>query len=705
MTAPLARVLAALQEKDLRPRPSGSGYEARCPAHEDHKASLGVAEKDGKAVLLCRAGCETSDVLAALGLTMRDLFPEEPKAPAKKGRGEVVARYPYRDEAGALLFEVVRMKPKDFRQRRPDPAKAGAFLWNLDGVRRVLFRLPEVLSAAKDGARVYVVEGEKDAESLARLGLCGTCNPGGAGKWLPGHSEALRGAHVVILPDADEPGRKHGEAVAVALHGVAASVRVARVPRGKDVSDWIEAGGTREAIEALGDAAPAWAPVAVPKGGDLLADVVRFIRRFVILTEDQAVTCALWVLHAHAIEAADVTPYLCITSPERRCGKSRLMEVLQRLAPRPWYTVRPSEAILFRKLTTGATLFLDEYDTIFSAAAKDSTEGIRATLNAGFSRGIVVSRCAEHGKELLDFEVFGPKVLAGIADPPATVKDRSFVVTLRRARRDEARERFRSRKATPEAEALARQAEAFFAVPGRIEALRKADPALPDALNDRAQDAAEPLLAIADLVGGEWPARAREALVALAADAAEDEAEDSVGVGLLRDLVTVFQRLGSPAGATTDTLVRELHATEGTPWKRWNHGDGLDAAGLAALLRAFRISPQKKRWSHGAEPRGGYRRDPILDAAARYVPAVVREEGADRSDPVPGSVPGGSERLDPHGSSLRSAVPTVPAPRGKTDDSAEVPARIRLVVGSDDDAPAGPPPPSVEVAERRRVAL
>lgn len=690
---PLARVLSALEAKDLRPKPSGSGFEARCPAHEDRKASLSVSEgEDGKVLVKCFAGCETPDVVAALGLRMSDLFPEEPKAPAKKSRGEIVASYPYRDEAGALLFEVVRMKPKDFRQRRPDPSKAGSFLWNLDGVRRVLFRLPEVLTATKAGARVYVVEGEKDAENFARLGLCGTCNPGGAGKWLPGHSEALRGAHVVILPDEDEPGRKHGEAVAKALHGVAASVRVARVPRGKDVSEWIEAGASREDLEALADSAPAWEPVAVPRGADLLEAVVRFIRRFVILTEDQAVACALWVLHAHAAEAAETTPYLCITSPERRCGKSRLMEVLQRLAPRPWYTVRPSEAVLFRKLTTGATLFLDEYDTIFSAAAKDSTEGIRATLNAGFVRGAVVSRCAEHGKELVDFEVFGPKVLAGISDPPDTVKDRSFVITLRRARRDEIRERFRSRKATPEAEALARQAEAFFAVPGRLEALRRAEPALPDALNDRAQDAAEPLLAIADIAGGEWPARARAALVALAEDAAEDEAEDSVGVGLLRDLVTVFERLGSPAGATTEALVRELQATEGSPWKRWNHGEGLDAAGLAALLRAFRISPQKKRWTHGAEPRGGYRRDPILDAAARYVPSVIRDDEADRSDPVPGSVPGGSERLDPHGCALRSAVPAVPGFSGVARDM----ARVRVVLGSDEGAGD---------VGRRRVAL
>lgn len=229
---PFERVRAALEARDLRPKENGKGLSARCPAHEDGTASLSVSEgADGKVLLKCFAGCEVADVVAALGLTMKDLFPDEPKAPAKKSRGKVVATYQYRDEAGVLLFEVLRREPKGFSQRRPDPSKPGAFLLTLDGVRRPLYRLPEVLAAVKVGGRVYVVEGEKDADALAGIGLTATTNSGGAGKWLPGHSEALRGAHVVILPDADEPGRKHGEAVAKALHGVAASVRVLTLGR------------------------------------------------------------------------------------------------------------------------------------------------------------------------------------------------------------------------------------------------------------------------------------------------------------------------------------------------------------------------------------------------------------------------------------------------------------------------------------------
>lgn len=714
---PLERVVSALEARDLRPKANGKGWAARCPAHEDSKASLSVSESEGGKVLLkCFAGCEAEEVAGALGLSLKDLFPDGPR-PSRTPRGEIVACYSYRDEFGNPLFEVVRMKPKDFRQRRPDPMKPGASLWNLNGVRRVLYRLPEVLAEAKSKGRVFVVEGEKDADTLARLGLCATTNPGGAGKWLPGYAEALRGAHVVILPDADEPGRKHGESVAKTLQGIVESVRVVNLgrPGVKDAADWLNAGGTREALLGIVAETPEWRPVSVPPLADLLDELARHVRRYVVLTSEQATLCALWVVHVFAIAAADVTPYLIVTSPQRRCGKSRLLEVLRALVLNAWYVVRPSEAVRFRKLATGAVLFLDEYDTIFSTAAKDSTEGIRATLNAGFERGAVVSRCEDHGRELLDFEVFGPKVLAGIGDPPDTVRDRGYVLSLRRARRTETRERFRRRKAGPVAEEIRRRLEAWAESPGTIAALKRAEPTLPDALNDRAQDAAEPLLALADLAGGEWPAKARAALVALAGEAEEDEVEDASGVALLRDLVVVFERLSSPKGATSEVLVRELQAIEGAPWKKWGRGEGLDANGLARLLRPFKVYPKKRRWRSGEEPRGGYNKSDILDAAERYVPPAPMDS-EDEQDDAPGTSPvrpeqrhkpalaaapdrsGGvgmplgtasaassepvppfrppfrppSERPDPHEQRARSAVPSVPGEEKNVDSFVEV---------------------------------
>ena len=170
-------------------------------------------------------------------------------APARQRR--IVATYDYHDQHGQLLFQVVRYDPKDFRQRRPDGS--GGWIWKLDGVDRVLYRLPELLQAAPY-ATVFICEGEKDCNALHDRGLIATTNPGGAGKWLPSMSEHLRDRNVVILPDNDDAGEKHADDVARALQGIAKSVRVLRLPglpdKG-DLSDWLAAGGTAEELERL----------------------------------------------------------------------------------------------------------------------------------------------------------------------------------------------------------------------------------------------------------------------------------------------------------------------------------------------------------------------------------------------------------------------------------------------------------------------
>ena len=164
---------------------NGKGWSARCPAHNDQRASLSISQGDnGGAVLHCHAGCEPAAVIASLGLTMADLMPPRDASSPHNGRthrtsrGRIVATYDYRDKAGELLFQVVRFDPKDFRQRRPEPG--GGWNWSVKGVRVVPYRLRELLA---DKTRVVVVvEGEKNADNLARLGVLATCNAGGAGK-------------------------------------------------------------------------------------------------------------------------------------------------------------------------------------------------------------------------------------------------------------------------------------------------------------------------------------------------------------------------------------------------------------------------------------------------------------------------------------------------------------------------------------------
>ena len=245
-------------------RPDGAGWKARCPAHDDDDPSLGVAESgDGKILVNCRSGgCDARAVTKALGLPMSALFPPRPGSLTDR----IVTAYDYSAADGTVLFQVVRLRdPKDFRQRKPDGA--GGWTWKTKGVPKVPYRLPELL-AADPAAPVFVVEGEKDADNLAALGLAATTNPGGAGKWK--HldqavvKQALSGRAVVVLPDNDPAGVGHGKDVAKRLRGVAGSVKVLALPglpdKG-DVSDWLAAGGTADALISLASEAPS-APAA-----------------------------------------------------------------------------------------------------------------------------------------------------------------------------------------------------------------------------------------------------------------------------------------------------------------------------------------------------------------------------------------------------------------------------------------------------------
>jgi uncharacterized protein (DUF927 family) len=165
----------------------------------------------------------------------------------RAARPRVVATYDYTDEDGGLLYQTVRLEPKAFRQRQPDGK--GGWVWNIKGVRLVLYRLPELLKRATE--TVFTCEGERDTESIEGLGLLATCNPMGAGKWRPEYSETIRGRSVVVLPDNDPPGRKHAAVVAADLLRVGCDVRIIEIPKGKDVSDWLGASGTLRKLQTL----------------------------------------------------------------------------------------------------------------------------------------------------------------------------------------------------------------------------------------------------------------------------------------------------------------------------------------------------------------------------------------------------------------------------------------------------------------------
>lgn len=225
--------------QQLHGRKSGAGWVARCPAHDDQDPSLSLRDANGKVLLYCHAGCEQNAVIEAL--KARGLWPErEPNL-----RPRIVAEYNYYDGSGDPLYQVVRTEPKGFFQRRRD----GRGGWiNKKGEQQVLYRLPEVLEAPI----VFVVEGEKDVETLRAHGFVATTNAGGAqAPWLHEYSATLRGREVILIPDNDLPGRRRVLTIARALQGYAARIIVLELEDGKDVSEWFERGHSEVELVAL----------------------------------------------------------------------------------------------------------------------------------------------------------------------------------------------------------------------------------------------------------------------------------------------------------------------------------------------------------------------------------------------------------------------------------------------------------------------
>jgi hypothetical protein len=272
LPSPLKRIQARLQALGKSCVGGNGSFAIQCPAHDDHSPSGSLKEvtPGGNVLIHCHAGCSFDEIRNALGLPKSAFFAHSDGSEGSDRRDNdstrmprIVATYPYRDLLGVEIFQVARTEPKGFFQRSPDGL--GGYINSVKNAEKILYRLPELAAGIRLGKTVYVVEGEKDADAVSALGLVATTNPGGAGKWNDRYSETLAGADVVILSDNDEPGRRHAQVIARALHGKATSVRVLSLPgllEKGDASDWLKAGGMAEQLMSLADGTPIWDPLA-----------------------------------------------------------------------------------------------------------------------------------------------------------------------------------------------------------------------------------------------------------------------------------------------------------------------------------------------------------------------------------------------------------------------------------------------------------
>ncbi|MCC6924417.1 DUF3631 domain-containing protein [Novosphingobium sp.] len=350
-------------------------------------------------------------------------------------------------------------------------------------------------------------------------------------------------------------------------------------------------------------------PTAVD-GAQLLDDLVARLKRHSILPPHGAETVALWILFAWAFAAWAIAPLLQISAPERASGKSRLLEVIGALVPKPLATGSISAAAMFRVIEAHCpTLLVDEVDTFL----KESRELVGVLNNGHLKSQAFVVRCHGDDHEVKTFRVWSPKVLCGIGELPDTLASRCISIRMKRKRADEKVERLRADRLDWAASLKSRCARWAADC---IERLRDADPELPDELDDRAQDNWRPLIAIADLAGEGWPQKARSAAVAISAPRAAGKT--SRGVQLLRDMRLVFDQ-EKVAVLAPEKMVTGLRKLSEAPWAGTGIGTGLNTQQLAKHLTTYGI--QSRRNHDGRY----YDRRDFDDVWARYCPDPLQK--------------------------------------------------------------------------------
>ena len=367
----------------------------------------------------------------------------------------------------------------------------------------------------------------------------------------------------------------------------------------------------RKALEAADHTDDMFSPVAawpVPVDGAALFNRIRTVIDCHIVCEACTTTAAaLWIMFSWCIDAVQIAPIACITAPEKRCGKTQLLTLIGELCYRPMPVSNITAAALFRSIEKWQpSLLIDEADSFIK-----ENEDLRGIINAGHSRkNAYVIRTTGDNHEPTRFNVWGAKAISGIGHLPETLKDRSIILELRRKQPHEARQRLRH--ADPLEFEQIRQQLARWSQ-DNFDQIKQARPELPDALNDRAQDNWESLLAIADLLGDEWAKKARHAAMSISGI---EQNTPSINEELLGDIKAVFDRTGQ-SRMFTDDLLAYLCADDELSWATWNRGKPISPRQLAARLRDFGIESKNVRI--GSAQRKGYDLTDFKDAFNRYL--------------------------------------------------------------------------------------
>ncbi|MEZ5412067.1 MAG: DUF3631 domain-containing protein [Acidimicrobiales bacterium] len=337
------------------------------------------------------------------------------------------------------------------------------------------------------------------------------------------------------------------------------------------------------------------------------------LTRYVVLPSPEAITAVtLWIAASHAAPAWNTAARLVIRAPEKRCGKSRLLDVIEAVCHRPVMTVNASPAAIYRLIGIAEgdppTVLIDEADTIFGPEA--THEDLRGLLNAGHQRGRPALRWDVNTRTVEELETYAMVALAGIGRLPDTIEDRAVIIRMRRRARHETVQPYRVRRDAPPLNRLRQRLHAWARAD--LDTLAQAVPKLP--LEDRAADTWEALIVMADYAGGAWPDQARQAAVKLT-DEANDPSDETIATQLLADCRTAFD--GRSIIRTVE-LLAALKADLEAPWANFGP-NGLTPRLLASTLKEFGIASHVLRFDGGGQQRG-YAANDFLDAWSRYLP-------------------------------------------------------------------------------------
>ena len=601
--------------------------------------------------------------------------------------------FSYTNDCGELLYQMVQSERDKYNFRRPDGR--GGWVPGLGDVRPVPYRLPQVREATKSGRPVVVAERPEDADLFATIGLAATSSTDAAPAMLVTHLNGV--AEVDILYRADREGRVLRDALVLGLQPVCQRVVVVHLPGqatrndGYGLREYLAAGQSIDDLLTVVRSCRQDQHPTAEDGALLLADLVQYFETYTYLRPPQYDLLAVWTLETH-IENLPVNPYVHFRSPEKGSGKTQTLEQLSLVVARPLLAGSITPACLVRTLDKErTTLLLDEADIAFGD--KESAATLTRILNIGYRDGLVYRLLVPDGRGYLpaEFRVFGPKAYASLARQPMpdTVEDRSILIDMKRPPATVELEPFFIDDVRPAGASLRARVATWARLHGstvvdvmkKLRRNAKQDRVL-SKLRPRQLEVDAVLVAVCDVVGGDWPRRIRQAVEELVLRNPSEE--QSVGVCLLTDVRRVFDEL--PMDEFRDRifsrdLVNKLLALEepSRDWSAMMRGKPINPTWVARRLgdyKAYDVRSAQLRI--GDETRKGYLRHCFEEAWNAFCPAVAPSETSETMLELSALQDGGRAKqtemcfgceFDPKtdGNGLVSAVSFVKPARGVDD--------------------------------------